>query len=302
MKLAVAAALLAAVTPPPQGDYDSPLGRIRLVAGPEGLKGTLVAPSPLCHFGPGEEVLRGTLLDDSLAGQVRVCLTGRACRKKDEWSSAVLLVGPAQLSGAVHVSARGCRGPFGRKGGLTLARSGAALDLAAPALDSAGGAAPASGSAGGAALPGALPGESSGDPEGARARRARARSLLRDGGGYLREGAFEQARRSFLRSIELDPRRPEAYNGVGVTHRARNDLGEALAWYKKALSVDPDFGDAYYNMACVYALQGRAEMALRYLRIASLNGYATAEVIGEDPDLASLRELPGYRSLKGGAR
>ena len=29
--------------------------------------------------------------------------------------------------------------------------------------------------------------------------------------------------------------------------------------------MEPDFGDAYYNMACIYALQGKTEMALRYL-------------------------------------
>ena len=65
----------------------------------------------------------------------------------------------------------------------------------------------------------------------------------------------------------------------------RNDLDRALEWYKKALVVDPDFGDAYYNMACVYALQGQKELALRYLQIAALNGYASAEGIDADPDL-----------------
>ena len=69
----------------------------------------------------------------------------------------------------------------------------------------------------------------------------------------------------------------------------RNDLARALEWYKKALAVDPDFGDAYYNMACVYALEGQKEMALRYLQIAALNGYATAEGIDGDPDLESVR-------------
>ncbi|HET6922223.1 MAG TPA: tetratricopeptide repeat protein [Anaeromyxobacteraceae bacterium] len=296
------AALLAgpaAGAPALDGDYDSPLGRVRIAAGEQGVTGTLEAPSALCPFRPGTEILRGTLLDDSLAGQMRVCLGGRSCREKEAWSSAVLLVGPGQLSGAVHVAQKGCLGPFGKKGGVTLARSGGSQGPSPPGR----GRSDSPETTGGeGARPSATPVETT-TGEGARpsatpaARRARARKLLRDGAGHLAEGNFEQARRRFLEAIEADPKVPEAYNGVGVTWRMRNDLRQALEWYKKALAVDPDFGDAYYNMACVYAVEGKAELALRYLKIASLNGYATAEGIAQDPDLASLRESPEYQSL-----
>lgn len=91
---------------------------------------------------------------------------------------------------------------------------------------------------------------------------------------------------------------PEAMNGAGVTCRRRNDLPAALEWYKKALGVDADLGDAHHeDMACVYAIQGDGELALRYLQIAALNGYAGAEGIEADPDLAGLREEPACRSL-----
>jgi tetratricopeptide (TPR) repeat protein len=281
----LAAALLAPAAraaPALDGDYDSPLGRVRIASGEQGVTGTLVAPSALCPFRAGTEVLRGTLLDDSLAGQMRVCLAGRGCREKEAWSSAVLLVGPGHLSGAVHVAQKGCLGPFGKKGGVTLARSGGASTGTPTATQ--------------ITTPNATPTRTS-SPADATARRAQARRLLRDGAGYLAEGSFEKARHRFLEAIEADPKVPEAYNGVGVTWRMRNDLREALAWYKKALAVDPDFGDAYYNMACVYAVEGRAGLALRYLKIAYLNGYATAEGIAQDPDLASLRESPEYQSL-----
>jgi Flp pilus assembly protein TadD len=120
---------------------------------------------------------------------------------------------------------------------------------------------------------------------------------MSDAAAWLQEGNFERARKRFQEAIAIDPGLPEAYNGVGVTYRMRNDLPAATAWYKKALGVDPDFGDAYYNMACVYALQGQEELALRYLQIAAMNGYATAEGIDEDPDLESLRGTAAYRAL-----
>jgi TPR repeat len=244
-------------------EYDSPLGRVRITGDGTTYRGIVAAPSGPCGFRAGEEVLRATLLDDSLAGQVRVCLAGKGCGAKEEWASGVFLVGERSLSGAVHVQAKGCRAPVGKRGGMAFTRTG-----------------------GGAA--GAKP---------AASKRQKARGLLHDGARWLAEGNFEQARRRFLDAIEVDGSIPEAYNGVGVTFRMRNELPRALEWYKKALTVDPDFGDAYYNMACVYALDGKKDLALRYLQIAALNGYATAGGMDEDPDLESLRGEPGYRAL-----
>lgn len=248
------------------GEYDSPLGRVRIEGDGETFRAILLAPAGACRFRPGEEVLTATLLDDSLAGRMRVCLRGKACGAKEEWGNAVLLAGDGRLSGAVHVAAKGCAAPIGQRGGIVFTRVQAA-----------------------SAAPRAKP------P--AAAARARARAILRDGAAYLTEGSFEAARRRFLDAIQIDPGIPEAYNGVGVTYRMRNDLRAALEWYKKALAVDPDFGDAYYNMACVYALEGRNDLALRYLQIAAMNGYATAEGIDSDPDLEGLRREPGYRAL-----
>jgi hypothetical protein len=270
---------VAAAEPSLAGEWDSPLGRVRVEARGESFVGTLVASSTLCPFEAGSEVLRGTLLDDSLAGTVRTCLRGKGCKVKEEWSSAVLLSASGALSGAIHVGAKGCAAPFGRTGGLAFKKAAA-------------GSAPPS--AGAATL---VLTTAKGAKDEKKARRTRAREVLRDGAAFLNEGSFEAARRRFLEAIEIDDGMPESFNGVGVTWRMRNDLGRALEWYKRALVVDPDFGDAYYNMACVYALQGQKELALRYLQIAALNGYATGDGIDADPDLESLRTDPAYRAL-----
>jgi hypothetical protein len=261
-----------AKAPPVAGAYDSPLGRVVVAVDGATAVGKLVEPAPQCPFPAGEEVLRATILDDSLAGKLRVWLHGDGCEARDAWGSVVLLAGPAGLSGAVHLGQKECLGPLGKNGGLLLAR-------AAPAKGHGG--KPAAGNAAAAAG----------------AQRARAQALLRDGAAWLDEGNFEAARKRFLEAVKVDPRIPEALNGVGVTYRMRNELPAALEWYKRSLAVDPDFGDAYYNMACVYALQGEKELALRYLQIAALNGYATAEGIDGDPDLSGLHAEPAYRAL-----
>ena len=198
--VACLAALLCAAAPralaaPPAvaGDYDTPLGRVRVAGDGTTFTGTLLSPRGACRLAPGTEVLKGTLLDDSLAGQVRLCLTG--CADPEAWAGAVLLVGPKALSGAAHVK-KGCRAPvLGKNGGLAFQR-------APPA-----GARPA--------VPGVPTGQA----------RARAREVLRDGAAWLGEGNFEKARKRFLDAIALDGRIPEAFNGVGVTYRMRDDLG-----------------------------------------------------------------------------
>jgi hypothetical protein len=266
------AASARAAEPVVDGEYDTPLGRIAIAPSGAGVLGRLVAAAGPCRFAAGEEVFRGTLLDDSLAGQLRVCLTGKACRTRETWGNAVLLVEADRLSGAVHVDVRGCAAPVGKKGGVVFRRVAATTAAANPAA---------------ARRPAAAP----------PGKREKARGILRDGAAWLSEGNFEKARARFLEAIAIDPSLPEALNGVGVTYRMRNDLPAALDWYKRALAIDPDFGDAYYNMACVYALQGEKDLALRYLQIAALNGYATAEGIDGDPDLEPLRAEPAYRAL-----
>jgi hypothetical protein len=278
--LVAAASVARAEGPAVEGEYESPLGRVRVIASGASFRGVLVVASDLCGFRDGEEVLRATLLDDSLAGQVRVCLAGKGCQR-EEWSSAVLLASGERLSGAVHVGTKGCRAPLGKNGGLAFVR----VASPPPAVAAASSPPPAAASA--------TPEKRS--PEASA--RARAKEILRDGAAWLNEGNFEAARRRFLEAIDVDDGIPEAYNGVGVTYRMRNDLPRALEWYKRALTVDPDFGDAYYNMACVYALEGQKELALRYLQIAAMNGYATAEGIDGDPDLEPVREEPGYKAL-----
>jgi hypothetical protein len=276
----ILAPLHAAAEPPVTGDWDTPFGRIRIEANGDLFTGRLVVASGPCRFEEGSEILKGTLLDDSFAGRLRVCLRGKSCKAKEEWASAVFLAASGSLSGAVHVESKGCVAPAGRNGGLTLRRAtGPAPPLAGAIMVPA------------PAVKKAAPRDDK------RARRAKARAILKDGAAYLREGSFEAARRRFLEAIEIDEGIPEAYNGVGVTWRMRNDLSRALEWYKKALVVDPDFGDAYYNMACVYSLQGQKALALRYLQIAAMNGYVTGEGIGADPDLEPLHDDPAWSAL-----
>ncbi|MHB1845599.1 MAG: tetratricopeptide repeat protein [Deltaproteobacteria bacterium] len=281
----LALSLAIAAAAPPQapdlsGRWSTPLGIVSLSRQGDRLAGRLEeSEKGGCGLAPGELVLRGELLADSLSGDVRLCLAG--CDQARAWVPALLLASPdgSRLAGALTLPS-GCR-QGGSPGAAFVAvktgpkrpaqRRKAHLSPAAPTS-------PAAGDVG---------------PEAHRLARAAAEA----GDELQQEGRFEVARDRFLEAVRIDPSYAEGYNGVGITYRARNDLPEALRWYKRALEANPQLGDAYYNIGCVYALEGRKALSVRYLKAALRNGFTSREVMARDPDLEPLRRDPSFRAL-----
>jgi hypothetical protein len=266
--------------------------------------GKLAAPGGPCPVPRGTELLRGTLLDDSLSAQVRLCLVSEKCGADPATALAVLLV-TKSLTGGVHSKAPCAQDVRA----LVLRRPGANMAMTPPPAHRRLSSTPAPPTQIATTLKiGDIPGRPVGQPEHPPhydprdARKAgtpqgEAEKLLDQGVGLLQQGRFEKAREVFESAVQKDPQRAEAYNGVGVTFYARGDLDEALAWYKRALEADPRFGDAFYNMACVYSLQSQPELAFRYLRLAALNHYTEREATEKDSDLTSLHGDPRWREV-----
>jgi AraC-like ligand binding domain len=73
---------------------------------------------------------------------------------------------------------------------------------------------------------------------------------------------------------------------------ARRILGEGLAVY-------PESGSLHYNLACLEAIQGEPEPAIKALRRAVELRPAAARWASEDEDLASLRGQPDFEEVLG---
>jgi tetratricopeptide (TPR) repeat protein len=201
--------------------------------------GKLAAPGGPCPLPKGTELLRGTLLDDSLSAQVRLCRMAPPPAHRRLSSTPAP---PTQIATTLKIGDIPGR-PVGQP-------------EHPPHYD-----------------PRDARKAEAGTPQG------EAEKLLNQGVALLQQG------------------RSEAYNGMGVTFYTRGDLDEALAWYKRALEADPRFGDAFYNMACVYSLQTQPELAFRYLRLAALNHYTEREATEKDSDLTSLHGDPRFREV-----
>ena len=132
--------------------------------------------------------------------------------------------------------------------------------------------------------------------------RGQAKKRARQGASLLMQGKAEKARSLFQEAVQIDPTYSQGHVGIGITYYQRDRYDEALDAYKKAVEVNPSNPDAYYNMACIYAIQGEKEKALNFLRIALLNGYVNLETIEEDAngDFKNLADDPDFKKLKTG--
>ena len=79
----------------------------------------------------------------------------------------------------------------------------------------------------------------------------------------------------------------------------------AIADFLKSTKIDPDYGGnavSFYNVACAYALQGKKDEALRYLKRSVEKGFDQFEHMENDEDLEILHDDPRFLEIIGKAR
>jgi len=291
------------------GRWWTPLGVMRISQTGKKVEGKVNWRCKVCPFKRREVIFKGVLLEDSLSGRIRYCLKGKDC-KGDGWAPLVMLVAREGrvLSGAAYFKPSNCAiGGKGKKDGIVMRKLRKRKPKPKPKVD-----AGTPVKADGKVAAGVAPRQPEVVDEQGEAMEPEVQALdpnvyvgnakswqeaMEKGAGQMEAGFFERGRRLFMQATKLDPTRPEATNGIGVTYYARHDYEEALRWYKKALEIDSSFGDAYYNMACIYSLQRKKDLAFRYLHIAALNGFVQPAVMTADPDLNNLRSDKRYKKI-----
>jgi Tfp pilus assembly protein PilF len=95
----------------------------------------------------------------------------------------------------------------------------------------------------------------------------RSAQLLEKGVLHLRAGNFDAAEASFQLVHEILPQ-AAALDGLGCVAFARGELDRAENLFHSALTVDPDYYEAYGHLADVYESKGRFQDAGEYYQIA----------------------------------
>ena len=111
------------------------------------------------------------------------------------------------------------------------------------------------------------------------------------------EAVSRRALQMIEKHVEMHPDDARAlYFGAGALCRAGR-REECLNWTHRALGIDSEEPLTLYNVACVYALLGRADEAVDCLEKCINHGTGNREWIKNDSDLDSLRSHPRFQAL-----
>ena len=124
---------------------------------------------------------------------------------------------------------------------------------------------------------------------------AQARAAL--GGDALACQAYEAALGVAERHMLLNPDDPRAATMRAVSLCRLGRTAEGLEWGERAVRIDPDDAGVRYNVACLYALAGQRERALRCVEEAVSVGFGNRAWLEHDPDLESIRGDPRFTAI-----
>jgi tetratricopeptide (TPR) repeat protein len=103
-----------------------------------------------------------------------------------------------------------------------------------------------------------------------------ARDYYNQAKSAAQRGATEQAMDYYREALRLEPEFGEALTGLGAVLLGQKRLDEARGYFEKALAIDPNHATALINLATIDQRQGRTDLALARLR----------KVIERNPDYA----------------
>lgn len=114
---------------------------------------------------------------------------------------------------------------------------------------------------------------------------------------YQAQGKYDQALKEADTLLKQRPKDPALLAQIGTFHLLKKDYTKAVSWLKQAIAANANYAPAHYNLACAYALTGKADEALDELAKAIALEARYRKMAKDDPDLASLRNDPRFIKL-----
>ena len=108
-----------------------------------------------------------------------------------------------------------------------------------------------------------------------------------------RKAAIQRKAREHMAKM----RRIIALNREAIELFKAGQFDRCKAKLEEILKLDPNNNIAHYNLACMYSRRKKFSKAIDELNTAVSNGYMAFAYMEQDPDLAPLRKMPGYKKI-----
>lgn len=92
-----------------------------------------------------------------------------------------------------------------------------------------------------------------------------------------REGNMQQAERYYSRALELNPKHIQALNNRGIMRGSLGDFNGSLQDFNNAISLKPDYAEAWYNRGIIQMQTGKNQEACSNWHRASELGFEQAK-------------------------
>lgn len=114
---------------------------------------------------------------------------------------------------------------------------------------------------------------------------------------HYRKGNFDAGMEYYQKALSLDSTNSKSLKGIAAIYAEKNEYVSAISTFKKVLELQPRDPGIYYNIACMYSLQGNRENAIFWLQRAISNGFSNWELMNNDKDLKNIKEMKEFRQL-----
>jgi tetratricopeptide (TPR) repeat protein len=133
---------------------------------------------------------------------------------------------------------------------------------------------------------------------------------------YYAKKNYRRAIKEYRKALKINPNSASIYSNLGTAYFARKKYKDAFEAYQKALALDPEIFEHrstygvmlqersveerarfYYFLAKTYANAGMTDRALLYVRKALEEGFKERKKFLEEPEFASLQEVPEFKEL-----
>ena len=133
---------------------------------------------------------------------------------------------------------------------------------------------------------------------------------------YYAHKSYRRAITLYNRALSVTPNSASIYSNLGTAWFARRNYQKASEAYQQALDLDPEVFEHrssngvllqersveerakfHFYLSKTYAKAGMVERALTYMRKALEEGFKEKKRFVEDPEFASLQQLPEFQEL-----